>query len=63
MVQHAMSVVGLLVFVGISWLLSTHRRSVAWKTIATRRSSESRVARISRGNACDTDDRMHSGYL
>jgi CNT family concentrative nucleoside transporter len=34
MVQHAMSVVGLVVFAGIAWLLSSNRRSVAWRTIA-----------------------------
>ena len=35
MVQHAMSVVGLLVFAGIAWLLSNNRRNVAWRTIAS----------------------------
>ena len=34
MAHHAMSAVGFVVFVGISWLLSSHRRKVAWKTIA-----------------------------
>src|ERR1041385_3950346 len=33
MAHHAISAVGFLVFVGISWLLSSDRRKVAWKTI------------------------------
>ena len=33
MVQHAVSVVGFLVFVGLAWLLSNNRRQVAWKTV------------------------------
>src|SRR5918911_2964617 len=35
MAQHAMSAVGFLVFLGISWLLSSNRRRVAWKTIGS----------------------------
>ena len=35
MAHHAMSAVGFLVFLGISWLLSSNRRSVAWKTIGS----------------------------
>src|SRR5690242_9308417 len=33
MAQHAMSTIGFVVFLGISWLLSSNRRKVAWKTI------------------------------
>jgi concentrative nucleoside transporter, CNT family len=33
MVHHAISVVGFIVFLGISWLLSSNRRRIAWKTI------------------------------
>ena len=35
MAHHAISAVGFLVFVGISWLLSSDRRKVAWKTIVS----------------------------
>ena len=35
MAQHAMSALGFLVFIGISWLLSNNRRRVAWKTIGS----------------------------
>ena len=35
MAQHVMSAVGFLVFLGISWLLSSNRRNVAWKTIGS----------------------------
>ena len=35
MAHHAMSALGFLVFVGISWLLSSNRRRVAWKTIGS----------------------------
>jgi len=35
MVQHATSLVGFVVFAGIAWLLSSNRRNVAWKTIAS----------------------------
>src|SRR5689334_861449 len=35
MAQHAMSALGFLVFLGISWLLSDNRRRVAWKTIGS----------------------------
>jgi concentrative nucleoside transporter, CNT family len=35
MAQHAMSALGFLVFLGISWLLSNNRRGVAWKTIGS----------------------------
>ena len=35
MAQHAMSAVGFLIFLGISWLLSSNRRNVAWKTIGS----------------------------
>ena len=35
MAQHAMSALGFLVFLGISWLLSNNRRRVAWKTIGS----------------------------
>ena len=34
MVYHFVSAAGFLIFVGIAWLLSTNRRSVAWKTVA-----------------------------
>src|SRR6266487_5037988 len=33
MIHHAVSVVGFMIFVGISWLLSSNRRRIAWKTI------------------------------
>lgn len=33
MAHHAMSAVGFLVFLGISWVLSSNRRNIAWKTI------------------------------
>jgi CNT family concentrative nucleoside transporter len=33
MVHHAVSFVGLIIFAGIAWLLSTNRRKIAWKTI------------------------------
>ncbi|PWT93292.1 MAG: hypothetical protein C5B55_04750 [Blastocatellia bacterium] len=35
MVHHAMSIVGFIIFAGISWLLSSNRRNVAWKTITS----------------------------
>ena len=35
MAHHAMSALGFLVFLGISWLLSSNRRSVAWRTIGS----------------------------
>ena len=35
MAQHAMSALGFLVFLGISWLLSNNRRRIAWKTIGS----------------------------
>src|SRR5689334_14315901 len=35
MAQHAMSALGFLVFLGISWVLSNNRRRVAWKTIGS----------------------------
>jgi CNT family concentrative nucleoside transporter len=35
MAQHAMSALGFLVFLGISWLLSNNRRRVAWRTIGS----------------------------
>lgn len=35
MAHHAMSAVGFLVFLGISWLLSSNRRNIAWKTIGS----------------------------
>jgi CNT family concentrative nucleoside transporter len=34
MIYHLISAVGLLVFAGIAWLVSTDRRKVAWKTVA-----------------------------
>ena len=34
MVHHAISVVGFIVFAAIAWSLSSHRRNVAWRTIA-----------------------------
>jgi len=34
MINHAMSAVGLIVFAGICWLLSSNRRMIAWRTIA-----------------------------
>lgn len=33
MIHHAVSLVGLTIFAGIAWLLSSNRRKVAWKTI------------------------------
>lgn len=35
MAHHAMSALGFMVFLGISWLLSNNRRRVAWKTIGS----------------------------
>jgi concentrative nucleoside transporter, CNT family len=34
MIQHLVSALGFLVFAGIAWVLSSHRRKIAWKTIA-----------------------------
>src|SRR5678816_2140904 len=34
MIQHAVSLVGFVIFAGVAWLLSSNRRRVAWKTIA-----------------------------
>jgi len=34
MIQHAVSLVGFMIFVGIAWLLSNNRRKIAWRTIA-----------------------------
>ena len=34
MIQHAVSLVGFVVFASVAWLLSSNRRRVAWKTIA-----------------------------
>src|SRR6266567_6119506 len=33
MIHHTVSLVGFMVFAGISWLLSSNRRRIAWKTI------------------------------
>jgi concentrative nucleoside transporter, CNT family len=33
MVNHAVSLLGLVIFAGVAWLLSSNRRRVAWKTI------------------------------
>lgn len=34
MINHAVSLLGFVVFAGVAWLLSSNRRRVAWKTIA-----------------------------
>jgi CNT family concentrative nucleoside transporter len=34
MIQHAVSLVGFVIFAGVAWLLSSNRRRVAWRTIA-----------------------------
>jgi len=34
MVQHAISLVGFVIFAGLAWLLSSNRRRIGWKTIA-----------------------------
>jgi hypothetical protein len=34
MIHHAVSFVGFMIFAGISWLLSSSRRKIAWRTIA-----------------------------
>lgn len=34
MINHAVSLLGFVVFAGVAWLLSSNRRQVAWKTIA-----------------------------
>ena len=34
MIQHAVSLVGFVIFASLAWLLSSNRRKVAWKTIA-----------------------------
>jgi CNT family concentrative nucleoside transporter len=34
MMNHAVSLLGFLIFAGVAWLLSSNRRRVAWKTIA-----------------------------
>ena len=34
MINHAVSLAGFVVFAGLAWLLSRHRRQVAWRTIA-----------------------------
>src|SRR6266849_508463 len=34
MIHHAVSFLGFLIFAGISWVLSSNRRKIAWKTIA-----------------------------
>src|ERR1700704_5908310 len=34
MIHHAVSLVGFMIFAGISWLLSSNRRKIAWRTIA-----------------------------
>src|SRR5438874_9606711 len=34
MIHHAVSFAGFMIFAGISWLLSSNRRKIAWRTIA-----------------------------
>ena len=34
MINHAVSLAGFVVFAGLAWLLSRHRRQIAWRTIA-----------------------------
>ena len=34
MIHHAVSFLGFLIFAGISWVLSSNRRKIAWKTMA-----------------------------
>src|SRR5215470_3051341 len=35
MIHHVVSLVGFVIFAGVAWLLSSNRRKVAWKTIAS----------------------------
>ncbi|HET9710977.1 MAG TPA: Na+ dependent nucleoside transporter N-terminal domain-containing protein, partial [Pyrinomonadaceae bacterium] len=34
MAQHAISLLGFVIFAGLAWLFSSNRRRIAWKTIA-----------------------------